>query len=179
MFRTTRKTPIKRRRTRIRKRGKFKAFAANPLKKYKRKRTDDEVMQYALQCRQERLTNRTRAEMVFAELLDRLRIPHELEKIMLNGDRCVLLDAFVPSAMIAFEIDGEELHARQKKYDDGRSKWLLDRYGVRTVRFTNGQVLKETDSVARTVIEILFPCARAGLLAQKASLSSAEAPSRL
>jgi hypothetical protein len=45
----------------IKPRGRFRAFGANKLKTYKRKRTDEEVMQYALQCRAERLANRTRA----------------------------------------------------------------------------------------------------------------------
>ena len=81
-------------RARIRPRGKFRAFGANPFKSYRRKRIDAEVMVHALQYRRERLMNRTRAGMVFAELLDRHRILYEVEKIFLNGDRYILVDFF-------------------------------------------------------------------------------------
>ena len=126
--RPKRKKPLTRARKRIKPRGKFKAFGANAFKKYKRKRTDDEVMQYALRCRAERLRNRTHAEMVFAELLDRHRILYEIEKIFLNGDRHVLIDFYISSKNLAIEIDGSA-HDTQKKYDAGRDRWLFEAYG--------------------------------------------------
>lgn len=46
-------------------------------------------------CRLERLRNRTRAEMAFAELIDRHRILYEVEKLFLNGDRWILVDFYL------------------------------------------------------------------------------------
>jgi len=69
-----RRKPLKRKP--IRARGKFKAFGSNPFRKYKRKRTDEEVTQYALRCRQERLRNRTRAEIAFAQT----QVIHQTQK---------------------------------------------------------------------------------------------------
>jgi very-short-patch-repair endonuclease len=141
--RVGRKKPLKRSRKRIKLRGKFKAFGSNPFKHYRRKRTDDEVMQYALQCRQERLMNRTRAEMAFAELLDKHRILYEIEKIFLNGDRAIIVDFYLPSKNLAIEIDGS-VHEKQRKYDAGRDRWLLETYGVKTIRLANSEVLKKS-----------------------------------
>jgi very-short-patch-repair endonuclease len=111
----------KKRTKRISPRGRFKAFGANPLKTYRRKRTDAEVMSHALQRRHERLMNRTKAEVAFAELLDSHRILYEVEKIFLNGDRHILVDFYFQTQMLAVEIDGSA-HDTQKKYDAGRDR---------------------------------------------------------
>lgn len=84
MFRLTRKKPL--RRKRIATRSVFKAHGDNPLKTYRRRYTDYAVMVRAEICRQDRLRNRTRAEMAFAELLDGMKVQYEIEKIFLNGD---------------------------------------------------------------------------------------------
>ena len=105
-----RESPPKHSRRKIKARGKFKAFGLNPSKTYKRKRTDAEVMEYVLPCQQERLRNRTRGEMAFAQILDQLRIHYDLEKISLNGDRAILVDFYLPKHNLAIEIDGSLHH---------------------------------------------------------------------
>jgi|HubBroStandDraft_2_1064218.scaffolds.fasta_scaffold971511_1 very-short-patch-repair endonuclease len=69
-------------------------------------------------------------------MLSRLGIKFEREKIILNGDRWVLLDFFIPSVNLAIELDGSQ-HRDQKQYDHGRSMWLA-RKGIKTVRFGTG-----------------------------------------
>jgi hypothetical protein len=132
--------PLKRRPKTIAKRSVFKAHGDNPLKTYRRRFTDYQVMARAQICRQQRLRNRTRGEMAFTELLDSMGLLCESEAIFLNGDRWVLIDFLVRSAKFAFEIDGSS-HDNQKEYDADRDAWLLRVYGVRTVRLTNAQVL--------------------------------------
>jgi hypothetical protein len=140
----------------IRPKGKFKAFGANAFKTYRRRRTDAEVLTYANQCRQERLRNRTRAEIRMAELLDQNGILYEIEKIFLNGDRHICVDFFIPSAMIAIEVDGSA-HNTQKSYDAGRDRWLQHQYGVRTLRILNKEILrKPRDALAKIRTALSF-----------------------
>jgi len=105
----------------------------NPGGSRKRLRTDREVMARALQYRNERLQDMTRAQMAFNGILDDLGVLYECEAIILNGDRFILVDALVRSAKVAFEIDGKS-HQRQEKYDLGRDRWLLTVHSIRTVR---------------------------------------------
>ena len=69
----------------------------NPTKQYRLRLTDFQVMLRAKVCRQQRLRNRTRAEIALAGILDDL---YESEKIVQNGNRSVLLDFFVASAKV-------------------------------------------------------------------------------
>ena len=126
----------------IRPRGKFKAHGANAFKTYCRRRTDAEVLAYANQCRMERLRNRTKAEVRLCEILDDQRILYEVEKIFLNNDRHILADFFISSAMLVIEVDGSS-HDDRKKYDSGRDRWLLDQYGVRTLRLPNETIFRK------------------------------------
>jgi very-short-patch-repair endonuclease len=82
--------------------------------------------------------------MAFAEMLDRQKILYEVEKIFLNGDRWVLVDFYFKDRKLAIEIDGSS-HDDTKEYDAGRDRWLLERYGVRTVRLSNSLVLRGED----------------------------------
>lgn len=91
--------------------------------------------------RRERLMNRTATEVAFAELLDVLGVLYESEAIFLNGDRQQLADFYIKSAKLVFEIDGGyHLDPKQKQNDVGRDAWLLRRYGVKTIRFSNQKV---------------------------------------
>jgi very-short-patch-repair endonuclease len=74
----------------------------------------------------ERLRNRTRADMGMAELLDQHCILYEIEKVLLNGDRHILADFYIPSALLVIEVDGGS-HDNRKSYDAGRDKWLYAR----------------------------------------------------
>ncbi len=102
-----RRSALKRSRKRIKARAKFKAHGGNLTKTYRRRFTDYQVMIRANICRQERLRDRTPAEVAFSAMLDDLRILYEVEKIFRNCDRWVLLDFYFSSARSAFEIDGK------------------------------------------------------------------------
>lgn len=149
-----RKTPLKRRRKQIKVRAKFKAHGDNPLKSYRRRFTDYQVMVRAEMCRQQRLCSRTRAEMAFSEMLDSLRILYQSEAIFQNGDRFILADFYFKAQKLVIEIDGSA-HDGQKQYDAGRDAWLLRAYGERTIRFANRQVLVEGANVLAAVLNVL------------------------
>ena len=67
--------------------------------------------------------------------------PPRVERIFLNGDRYILVDLYLQKHMIAIGIDGST-HDLQKRYDSGRNAWLLQAYGVRTIRPRRQEVLK-------------------------------------
>jgi very-short-patch-repair endonuclease len=150
--RSARKKPLKRKSLKARR--KFKAFGANAFKPYRRPSTDQQVMAKAQECRLERLRNRTRAEMAFAELLDRLRILYEVEKIFLNGDRWISADFYIKQRILAVELDRGH-HQNQKEYDRERDEWLLRQYGVRTIRLVNCRVFVHRENEAHSIEQIL------------------------
>lgn len=135
--------PLKHRRTPIATKSVFKAFGSNTTKTYRRRFTDSQVIAFARQRRAERLQNRTRAEIAFAEILDGMGVLYESEAIFLNGDRFVLIDFLVRGKKIAFEIDGSA-HRAQSMYDAGRDRWLLRKYGVKVLRLENELVMQKS-----------------------------------
>lgn len=92
--------------------------------------------------------------MWLAELLDKHGVLYQSEAIFLNGDRHILADFFIPSAILVIEVDGAA-HDDQKRYDAGRDRWLLDRYGVRTLRLPNNTVLRNPNDAVSFVKEAL------------------------
>ena len=75
--------PLKRTRKPIAAKSVFKAHGGNPLKSYRRRFTDYRVTTHANIRRQERLRNRTAAEMAFCAILDDLGVLYESEAIIL------------------------------------------------------------------------------------------------
>jgi very-short-patch-repair endonuclease len=146
--------PLKRSRKPIAAKAVFKAHGDNVFKTYRRRYTDGQVMAKAREYQLERKRDMPAAQIVFNVMLDDLRVLYESEAIMLNGDRFILIDAYVKSAKLASEIDGST-HDLQTRYDVGRDAWLLRTYGVHTVRFTNDQVFRRLWEVRERVINEL------------------------
>ncbi len=73
-----------------------------------------------------------------------------------------ILDFFCHEANLVVEIDGDS-HADQKIYDDNRSAWLEEQ-GLRVIRFTNDDVMKNLDEVFREIKRVyLERCPHTGL----------------
>lgn len=98
-------------------------------------------------ARQARLQDPTIAEQAFEEMLVKLGVSYEKEKIIQNGDRWVLLDFCCGNTV--FEIDGLG-HSLQSGYDSGRTRWLKEK-GYAVVRFTNTEVMAYPDETAQAV----------------------------
>lgn len=146
--------PIRRTATKIAAKSVFKEWGKDATKKYRRRYTDAQVMAKALECKAKMRRDMPVAQQAFNELLDGMKVLYEAEAIFLNGDRWIAVDAYVRSAKIAFEIDGCS-HEQQRDYDAGRDAWLLRRYGVRTVRFANADVLRNPAGTTERVVEAL------------------------
>ena len=56
-----------------------------------------------------------------------------------------VVDFYCHAASLVIEVDGD-VHEKQKEYDHERSEVLLAR-GLKVIRFSNDQVMKETQSV--------------------------------
>lgn len=149
-----RKKPLKRTRTKIKARAKFHAHREKSTKVYRRRFTDYQVMVRANICRQDRLRNRTRAEMAFAEMLDSMRVLYESEAIFLNGDRFILADFYFKAQKLVIELDGSA-HDDQKEYGSGRDAWLLRVYKIRTIRVSNDLILRSPRDAEMVVCKAL------------------------
>jgi len=64
-----------------------------------------------------------------------------------------IADFYCHEARLVIEIDGE-IHEGQIEYDDGREA-EIEKYGIKVIRFTNGQVINEIDSVVNKIKEIV------------------------
>jgi very-short-patch-repair endonuclease len=64
-----------------------------------------------------------------------------------------ICDFVCPEALIVVELDGSQ-HLDAAAYDSRRDAFLRER-GFRVLRFWNGQVLRETESVIETIFEAL------------------------
>src|SRR5689334_14836600 len=98
------KRPKKKRKPPARRRT-FKEHGANPLKTYRRKLTDYQVMIQAEACRQARLRDPTPQELEISHFLTQYGIKHDREKIWLNGDKWVLTDIYIDAVKLVIEID--------------------------------------------------------------------------
>ena len=141
---------------RIAPRSRFFAWDEIARKGAKRKRTDAQVMTMGMQRKQQRLGDRTAAEMAFARLLDSLGVLYESEAVFLNGDRPQLADFYVKSAKVVFEVDGGyHDDPKQRRHDAGRDAWLLRAYGVRTIRIANRDVFGDSEGIRKLVATTL------------------------
>jgi hypothetical protein len=118
-----------------------------------------------------------RALIALAELLDAARIPYEIEKVFLNGDRHIAVDFYVKSAMLAIEVDGSA-HDTSKSYGRPRQAKIANKYrhlaeelGATGVIFSTSHstwdeasLLDVTDSFAKYPHLIVRNMTRADLL---------------
>lgn len=128
---------------------------SNPLKTYHRFRSHADTQAFAEKARQIRLNRPTEAELAFADILRGLAVEYEREviKFYANGQRFIIIDYFLPERNIAVEIDGG-IHNKQSKYDTQRDLWLAIQ-GIKTIRFSNSEVLKTPEAVRARIKEAL------------------------
>ena len=66
-----------------------------------------------------------------------------------------ILDFFCPEAFLAVEVDGgQHFESSAKGYDERRSEFLRT-YGVRVLRFSNDQVIRERSAVLGSIARSL------------------------
>jgi len=128
---------------------------SNPIKRYRHKRKLEDVRDYANQCRQKRLANPSEAERALQDILENIGIAAEREKILsyAEGQRFIIADFYIDSAKAILEADGPN-HGLQRGYDRGRDQYF-EQLGIKTYRFTNREILKNSPATAKRVREIL------------------------
>jgi very-short-patch-repair endonuclease len=65
-----------------------------------------------------------------------------------------ILDFYCARAKLAIEVDGGQ-HREQAGYDAERAEWLWERRGIRVIRFTNEEALRQLDAVVIAILEAL------------------------
>ncbi len=97
----------------------------------------------------------TRAEELLWERLRGSRLNGAKFRRQVPFD-CYVLDFYCHAARLAVEVDGKQ-HDWFSEYDAGRTE-VLERLGVRVIRFTNVEVCDDLDSVlARIRAELRLP----------------------
>ena len=61
-----------------------------------------------------------------------------------------IVDFFCAKSKLVIEVDGDS-HAEQAEYDVQRTKWLNEEKGYRVIRFTNRDVLHNTEAVLEAI----------------------------
>jgi len=93
--------------------------------------------------------NPTEAEKIFWKRLKKYSYPFLRQKAIYR----FILDFYCSKLLLAIEIDGG-IHNNRKNYDDGRDD-LLNKIGIKTVRFKNEEVLENIDEVFKKLEEIM------------------------
>jgi len=98
---------------------------------------------------------RTPAELIMAEILDSLSVRYLQQKGFMAGIRTfVIADFYLPRPhRLVIEVDGE-YHKNQSDYDQWKDNYYKSR-GFRVIRFTNDQVLQESEAVKAELIKII------------------------
>lgn len=61
-----------------------------------------------------------------------------------------ILDFYCAKSKLAIEVDGGS-HLEQEQYDAERTRWLESEKGMRVLRFTNQDVLRDLDAVIEAI----------------------------
>ena len=93
--------------------------------------------------------NPTEAEKIFWKRLKKYKYPFLRQKAIYR----FILDFYCSKLLLAIEIDGG-IHDNRKNYDDGRDD-LLNKIGIKTVRFKNEEVLEKIDEIFKRLEEIM------------------------
>lgn len=143
-------------RTPLKRKGRFHA-KDNPTKTYRIKRKPHETALYSQTCRLKRLNNQTKGETVCQSILESMGFEeyrgYHREHIITYGDRFMLLDFFLPDYNLAVEIDGSS-HIGKEKFDSQRDAFLEEK-GIKTLRFTNTQVFKQSGMIKEKLRNII------------------------
>ena len=87
------------------------------------------------------LRNRaTQAEWNFKGKLEALKIPFKFQRAFIKKGGFVIVDFYIPRKKLVIEIDGGYHNTpEQKGKDTWKERYLLDNYGIQTIRFSNEQ----------------------------------------
>ena len=80
---------------------------------------------------------------------------HPIKFIINNQQRFFIADFYCAEHKIVIEADGE-IHDNQKDYDELRD-WIICELGYKVLRFTNDEILSETEKVLEKIKKEFFP----------------------
>ena len=95
--------------------------------------------------------NQTLAEQVLWNHIRAEQLDVKVLRQHIIGD--YIVDFLIPDVCLIIEVDGQyHAKSRQMKEDEQREE-TLNRMGYRVIRFTNEEVLYDTDNVLETIIK--------------------------
>jgi hypothetical protein len=115
------------------------AFKAVDNGKRTRRRTDGDVMAWALQKQHEKLGSLSPYQIAIGEFLRDNGIRFEFEKIWPNGDAPIFSDIFLPDHHLTIEVD-DRSHDHQGRHDKKRAMYIARNFSVGTIRFKDAEV---------------------------------------
>lgn len=102
------------------------------------------------------LSTRTLAEREFSSILNDLGVWYcEQKGFLVGAETFCIVDFYIPRPhKVAFEVDGK-YHESRQIYDSQKEAYLRTR-GIKTVRFTNDQVINDPVYVSKSVEQALM-----------------------
>ncbi len=95
----------------------------------------------------------TDAEKLLWKLLRNRRLNHWKFRRQHPLSAGFILDFYCAETRVAIELDGSYHKDQEKKILDKNRTAEIEKYGIRVIRFWNAEVLDETESVIRRIVE--------------------------
>lgn len=100
--------------------------------------------------REDLIKKQTDSEKRFKIFLNRIGVKYEFQKIIFYDSSFYIVDFYLPSRKIVFEIDGGYHNSKEQKSKDNKRTGIIKNYGVKKVyRFTNEETTNTSECVSR------------------------------
>lgn len=104
--------------------------------------------------------NQTEAEVLLWQLLRKRQLCDLKFRRQHSVEEGFILDFYCHEVKLAVELDGKYHQGEQQKMADAEREQFLKEIGVQVIRFTNEQVLENTEDVLQTIADTAFESSR-------------------
>ena len=122
----------------------------------KRRRKEKAGVRRADNFKTQLIEKATLAELRLKDLLTKNKIFFQFQYVVISEKKTAIIDFCLPRKnmpKLFIEIDGEYHNTTlQKNIDEERSQWLLEYTDCEIIRFTNAEVLQDSERVLRDIM---------------------------
>jgi very-short-patch-repair endonuclease len=98
----------------------------------------------------------TPAEREMMNILKYLNVYYKFQKPFFHRGTLYIVDFFLPQQKMVIEVDGSQHNYRkQRYYDEMRTEFLETKRGVKVIRFTNSEILRNPNYVIEQLESLL------------------------
>jgi very-short-patch-repair endonuclease len=98
----------------------------------------------------------TPAEREMMNILKYLNVYYKFQKPFFHRGTLYIVDFFLPQQKMVIEVDGSQHNYRkQRYYDERRTEFLETKRGVKVIRFTNSEILRNPNYVIEQLESLL------------------------